>query len=201
MNHLQLELNWEKENGLIPAVVQDSETGVVLMLGYMNEEALRRTLDTKRVWFYSRSKRRLWMKGETTGNILELVDIKTDCDNDALLVRALPYGPACHTGSMSCFKETKVPDILSELYGVIAERKRAMPSDSYTAELCRKGLAKICEKVREESEELIQAAKKESRRRIVEESVDVLYHLFVLLVQQGVRFSDLVGEVKRRRKC
>lgn len=200
MNCLQVELNFEKGNGLIPAIVQDSETGVVLMLGYMNEDALKRTFDTKKVWFYSRSKRRLWMKGETTGNILELIDIKTDCDNDALLIRALPHGPTCHTGSMSCFTETTPTDMLSELYAVIAERKRTMPAGSYTVELCREGLGKICEKVQEESEELIHAAQKESRQRIIEESVDVLYHLFVLLVQQSVRFSDLIGEVKRRRK-
>ncbi len=200
MNRLQSKLDWQKQNGLIPAIVQDSETGVVLMLGYMNEDALKRTLDTNKVWFYSRSKKRLWMKGETTGHILELIDIKADCDNDALLVRAVPHGPTCHTGSMSCFKETKAPHMLSELYAVIGERKENMPAGSYTAALCKKGVDKICEKIREESDELIHAAKKESKQRVIEEGVDILYHLFVLLVQQGAGFSDLIGEVKRRRK-
>ncbi|MFQ5799827.1 MAG: phosphoribosyl-AMP cyclohydrolase, partial [Bacteroidota bacterium] len=114
MNQLRLQLNWEKENGLIPAIVQDAGTGVVLMLGYMNEEALERTLETKKVWFYSRSKGRLWMKGETSGNTLEFVHMKADCDSDALLVKALPQGPTCHTGATSCFNESKVNDILSE---------------------------------------------------------------------------------------
>lgn len=200
MRHLQSQLNWEKGNGLIPAIVQDAETGVVLMLGYMNGEALERTLETEKVWFYSRSKGRLWMKGETSGNTLDLVHMKADCDNDALLVKALPQGPTCHTGSKSCFNESKAYDILTELYAVLTERKGNMPKGSYTAALFTEGLDKICEKVSEESNEVIHAAKKESKQRTIEESVDVLYHLFVLLVQKGVEFPELIQEVKRRRE-
>ncbi len=200
MNPLRSELNWEKGNGLIPAIVQDAETGIVLMLGYMSEDALKRTIETKRVWFYSRSKGRLWMKGETSGNTLELVRIKPDCDNDTLLVKVMPKGPTCHTGSTSCFKESKTDDILSELYTVLTERKQNMPEGSYTAALFAEGLEKICEKVNEESGEFIHAAKKESKQRTLEESVDVLYHLFVLLVQRDVKFSDFLQEVRRRRR-
>ncbi|NIS70460.1 MAG: bifunctional phosphoribosyl-AMP cyclohydrolase/phosphoribosyl-ATP diphosphatase HisIE [Proteobacteria bacterium] len=200
MRHSRLKLNWKKEKGLIPAIVQDAQTGVVLMLGYMNQEALERTLETRKVWFYSRSKGRLWMKGETSGNTLELANVKTDCDKDALLVQALPKGPTCHTGSTSCFKESQGRDVLNELYAVLIERKQNMPKGSYTAALFTKGLDTICEKVDEESGEVIQAAKEESKQRVIEESVDVLYHLFVLLVQKGVAFSELLQEVKRRRK-
>jgi len=200
MKHLGSQLDWKKGNGLVPAVIQDVETGLVLMLGYMNEEALKRTIETKKVWFYSRSKRRLWMKGETSGNTLETVDIKADCDHDALLIKALPKGPTCHTGSTSCFNDIKTKDILSELYTVITERKLNMPEGSYTTVLLTEGLDKICAKVDEESEEVIHSAKNESKRRIIEESVDLLYHLFVLLVHKEVGFSDFVQEVRRRRK-
>lgn len=200
MNEVEVQLDWEKENGLVPAIVQDAETGVVLMLGYMTEEALKKTLETKTVWFYSRSKGRLWMKGETSGNTLELVHLKADCDNDALLVQALPHGPTCHTGAVSCFAESAPEGILAELYTVLTERKENMPKGSYTAALFTQGLDKICEKVAEESEEVIGAAKSESEQRVIEESVDVLYHLFVLLIQKGVQFSELLQEVRRRRK-
>lgn len=140
------------------------------------------------------------MKGETSGNTLEFVHMKADCDNDALLIKALPQGPTCHTGSMSCFKESKTNDILSELYTVLTERKQNMPKDSYTAALFTKGLDKICEKVSEESEEIIHAAKNEFKQRIIEESIDLIYHLFVLLVQKEAKFAELIQEVKRRRK-
>lgn len=200
MNDVQHKLNWKKGNGLIPTIIQDGETGMVLMLGYMNKDALKKTLETKKVWFYSRSKRRLWMKGETSGNTLEFINMKADCDNDALLIKALPQGPTCHTGSESCFRGSKAYDILSELYAILAERKRHMPTDSYTAALFTAGLNRICEKVSEESEEVIYAAQKESKQRTIEESVDLLYHLFVLLVQKEVDFTELLQEVRRRRR-
>jgi len=200
MNDVQHKLNWKKGNGLIPTIIQDGETGVVLMLGYMNQDALKKTLETKKVWFYSRSKRRLWMKGETSGNTLEFIDMKADCDNDALLIKALPHGPTCHTGSQSCFWGSKSYDILSELYAILAERKQHMPTGSYTAALFTAGLDRICEKVSEESEEVIYAAQKESKQRTIEESVDLLYHLFVLLVQKEVDFTELLQEVRRRRR-
>jgi phosphoribosyl-ATP pyrophosphohydrolase/phosphoribosyl-AMP cyclohydrolase len=194
------ELDWKKGNGLIPAIVQDVGTGIVLMLGYMNKEALTKTLDTKKVWFYSRSKERLWMKGETSGNTLALVDVKADCDRDTLLVKAVPHGPTCHTGAMSCFEEDQPSNILAELYGVLVERKQKLPQGSYTTILFTEGLDKICAKVDEESGEVIEAAKNESKKRVVDESVDLLYHLFVLLVEREVSLAELLGEVRRRRR-
>jgi phosphoribosyl-ATP pyrophosphohydrolase/phosphoribosyl-AMP cyclohydrolase len=194
------ELDWKKGNGLIPAIVQDTETGIVLMLGYMNEESLAKTLDTKKVWFYSRSKGRLWMKGETSGNTLALVDIKADCDRDTLLVKAIPHGPTCHTGAKSCFEEDQPSTVLGELYGVLTERKQKLPQGSYTTTLFTEGLDKICAKVDEESGEVIEAAKKESKKRVIDESVDLLYHLFVLLVEREVSLAELFGEVRRRRR-
>jgi phosphoribosyl-ATP pyrophosphohydrolase/phosphoribosyl-AMP cyclohydrolase len=200
MRTLRSQLDWKKGNGLIPAIIQDGETGLVLMLGYMNEEALERTIESRKVWFYSRSKRRLWMKGETSGNTLELVDMRADCDHDTLLIKALPKGPTCHTGSVSCFGGTDTQEIFSELYTVLQDRKQTMPDGSYTTALLKEGLRKICAKVDEESGEVIHAAKHESKKRMIEESVDLLYHLFVLLVHKEVRFSELAGEVRRRRK-
>lgn len=139
------------------------------------------------------------MKGETSGNTLDLVKVQADCDGDALLVQVSPQGPTCHTGSTSCFRTTKGHDMFNELYAVIAERKEKMPEGSYTASLFARGLNRICEKVGEESGEVIHAAKRESKKRLIEESVDVLYHLFVLLVEKKVEFLEITQEVKRRR--
>lgn len=186
---------------MIPAIIQDDRSGTVLMLGYMNQAALKKTLQTKKVWFYSRSKKRLWMKGETSGNILKFVSAKFDCDRDAILVKARPVGPVCHNNSFSCFREKEQMEIFKELYGVILSRKKLRPKDSYTASLFAKGLNKICAKVKEESGEVIRAAKKESRKRLTEESVDLLYHLFVLLAQKKISFSRVCREIKRRRKA
>jgi len=197
---VQSDLDWKKGGGLIPAIVQEAGTGVVLMLGYMNKEALTRTLDTKKVWFYSRSKKRLWMKGETSGNTLAFVDVKADCDRDTLLVKAVPHGPTCHTGAWSCFEDKHYANILEELYGVITERKQKMPQGAYTTTLFTEGLDKICAKVDEESGEVIEAAKKESKKRVIDESVDVLYHLFVLLVEREISLAELLDEVRRRRR-
>jgi len=194
------ELDWKKGNGLVPAIVQDAGTGIVLMLGYMNKEALTKTLDTKKVWFYSRSRERLWMKGESSGNTLALVDVKADCDRDTLLVKAIPHGPTCHTGAWSCFEDKQYQNILDELYGVITERKQKMPPGAYTTALFTEGLDKICAKVDEESGEVIEAAKNESKKRVIDESVDVLYHLFVLLVEREVSLAELLDEVRRRRR-
>lgn len=185
---------------MIPAIVQDAGTGIVLMLGYMNKDALTRTLDTKKVWFYSRSKKRLWMKGETSGNTLAFVDVKADCDRDTLLVKAVPHGPTCHTGAWSCFEDKQYANILEELYGVITERKQKMPQGAYTTALFAEGLDKICAKVDEESGEVIEAAKNESKKRVIDESVDVLYHLFVLLVEREISLAELLDEVRRRRR-
>jgi phosphoribosyl-ATP pyrophosphohydrolase/phosphoribosyl-AMP cyclohydrolase len=193
-------LNWQQGDGLIPAIVQDAETGAVLMLAYMNREALEKTVETRRVWFYSRSRSQLWMKGETSGNVLDLVSICTDCDRDTLLVEVTPRGPVCHRGSTSCFGREKGGGILGELYRVIEERREEKPEGSYTTALFRDGPERVCAKVSEESHEVIQAAKEETRERLIEETVDLLYHLFVLLVQRGVRLPQLLQEVRRRRE-
>lgn len=200
MKRITSKVHWKKMNGLVPAVVQHAKTGMVLMLAYMNEEALRKTLKSKKVWFYSRSKKRLWMKGEKSRNILMLQDIKLDCDGDALLVKALPKGPTCHTGDRSCFKGDEHYWVLQELFDVIESRKKEMPKDSYTTFLFEKGLEKICQKIEEESDEVILAAKEQSEKRLTEESVDLIYHLLVLLVQRHVHLEDVLAEAAKRRK-
>lgn len=201
MKNITPTINWSKGNGLIPAVIQDAQNGTVLMLGFMNQEALKKTLRTKKVWFYSRTKKRLWQKGETSGNILQVKSICVDCDTDTLLIQALPTGPVCHTGSQTCFDQPAgSKDSLAELFQTLIERKKNMPAKSYTASLFKKGLDRICVKIAEESGEVIKAATKESKQRLVLESVDLLYHLFVLLVQQKISYSQLLKEVARRRK-
>lgn len=190
----------KREKGLIPAIIQDNRGGTVLMLGYMNRAALRGTFETKKVWFYSRSKKRLWMKGETSGNILKFVSVKFDCDRDAILIKVRPTGPVCHRGSFSCFRERIAPGLFEELYEVILSRKKSLPKGSYTASLFQKGLNKICAKVKEESGEVIRAAKKESKKRLIEESVDLIYHLLVLLASKKIAFSKFLLEMRKRRK-
>lgn len=191
---------WEKNN-LIPAIVQDNNTGQVLMLAYMNRKALRKTMKTKRVWFYSRSRKRLWMKGEESGNQLSVVNMQADCDGDTLLVTVNPTGPTCHTGCVSCFGDVgKQEDALIDLFKVIQGRKNAMPRGSYTATLLKAGLDRICIKIAEESGEVIKAATKENTKRLIEESVDLLYHLFVLLAAKEVDYSKLMREVGKRRR-
>jgi len=191
-------LDWKKGNGLLPAIIQHAKTRQVLMLGFMNEEALAKTLKTKKVWFYSRTKKRLWMKGETSKHILRVVDVKVDCDNDTLLISAIPNGPTCHTGAISCFDQDGKTFALADLFEVIESRKKANPKDSYTAYLFSKGLAKICAKVKEESGEVIKAATRETRKRLIEESVDVLYHLFVLLSHKKIGLEEIEKEAARR---
>ncbi|MBU4481347.1 bifunctional phosphoribosyl-AMP cyclohydrolase/phosphoribosyl-ATP diphosphatase HisIE, partial [Patescibacteria group bacterium] len=180
------QLNFQKMGGIIPAIIQDVKTKDVLMLGFMNDEALKRTIKQKRVTFWSRSKKRLWEKGETSGNKLEVVSIKDDCDKDALLVFVKPQGPVCHTGKYSCFgiKKREQLEFLQGLYDLLIERKKVLPKNSYAAFLFKRGLTKILEKVEEESGEVIQAAKKETRARLIEESADLFYHLLVLLVEK-----------------
>lgn len=190
----------KQEKGLVPVIIQDDRSGTVLMLGYMNRAALKKTLQTKRVWFYSRSKKRLWMKGETSGNILKFVNAKFDCDRDAILIKAQPTGPVCHNGSFSCFREKLQRRIFTELYEVILSRKKSLPKKSYTTSLFRQGLNEICAKVKEESSEVILAAKRESKKRLVEESADLLYHLFVLLALKKIAFSKFLSEMLKRRK-
>lgn len=200
-----MKIDWQKNNGLIAAIVQDADSGLVLMLGYMSKESFKKTLSTKKVWFYSRSKKRLWRKGETSGNELAVVRLRIDCDGDALLIAARPRGPTCHTGKRSCFDNgvsAHKPGLkaLEDLCAIIQNRKDTMPRASYTAGLFRAGIKKISNKIVEEAGEVFMAARKESKQRLVEESVDLLYHLFVLLVEKKISLTALIAEMNRRRK-
>lgn len=195
-------LDWRKTpDGLLPAVVQDARTARVLMLGYMNEESLRQTRQSGYVTFYSRSKKRLWRKGETSGNTLRLASVAVDCDGDAILVRAIPAGPTCHTGSRSCFDaEELAPETLGELIETIRERSENGPAGSYTKRLLDRGLDAYGEKVLEESEEVVRAARHEGKTRTIEEAADVLYHLFVLLRGENIELGEVAEELRRRRR-
>lgn len=193
-------INWKKVDGLLPAVVQDSETGTVLMLGYMNKAALAKTKKTGFVWFYSRTKKRLWKKGETSGNTLRVAEVRLDCDNDSLLVSAIPIGPVCHTGNISCFWKNVETDAIRKLFATIESRKKEMPEGSYTTSLFKAGLDRIALKVAEESLEVVHAARKETKKRLIEESVDLLYHLFVLLAAQNATLENITAEISRRVK-
>lgn len=190
-------IDWEKISGLVPTIIQDYLTGSILMLGYMNKESLMKTIDTGTVWFYSRSKGRLWMKGEESGNTLAVKNISLDCDMDTLLVQAQPAGPTCHTGETSCFTDAQ-SGMLDRLFRVIQDRKKNKPAGSYTTSLFNDGLEMICAKVEEESLEVIQAAKQESDQRVIEETSDVIYHLQVLLAQRNVQWNDVLLELDQR---
>ncbi|TMN34307.1 bifunctional phosphoribosyl-AMP cyclohydrolase/phosphoribosyl-ATP diphosphatase HisIE [Pseudoalteromonas sp. S2755] len=187
------------KSALIPAIVQDVLTGVVLMQGFMNKEALEVTLEKQLVTFYSRSKSRLWTKGETSNNVLTLVEVHTDCDKDSLLIYAKPQGPTCHLGSESCFADT-MPELafLGKLERVIAQRKNASPESSYTASLFAKDLSRSCQKVGEEGVEVALAAMKNDNEELLNESADLLYHLIVLLQRQGLTLSDVVDTLQDR---
>ena len=194
------------ERGLVPAVVQDARTREVLTLAYMSEESLRRTLAEGQTWFWSRSRSELWHKGATSGNTQRVVELRLDCDSDALVVLVEPRGPACHTGTASCFRREEVEndaagigDVLEELYGVVAARRREMPEGSYTTYLFEKGLNKILKKVGEEAAETIIAAKDEDAGALTAETADLLYHLLVLMVERGLTLEALAGELARRR--
>ena len=195
--------DWSKGDGLLPAVVQDARTGTVLMLGYMNREALRKTLGEKRVTFYSRSKQRLWTKGETSGNFLHLVDAAIDCDNDTILVTANPDGPTCHNGTDSCFgdtirtKSTRLA-FLSQLESVIEQRVSARPEGSYTARLWAEGPARMAQKVGEEGVEVALAAVTQSPEKLVGEAADLLFHLTLLLKSRQLSLTDVIAELERR---
>jgi phosphoribosyl-AMP cyclohydrolase / phosphoribosyl-ATP pyrophosphohydrolase len=196
-------LDWSKGDGLLPAVVQDARTGKVLMLGYMNREALRKTLGEKRVTFYSRSKQRLWTKGETSANFLHLVDAAFDCDNDTLLVTANPDGPTCHNGTDSCFGDaigTTAARLafLSQLESVIEQRVSARPEGSYTARLWAEGPTRMAQKVGEEGVEVALAAVTQSPEKLVGEAADLLFHLTLLLKSRQLSLSDVVVELERR---
>ncbi len=187
--------------GLIPAIIQDVETKTVLMLGYMNAEALEKTKTTKKVTFFSRSKQRLWIKGEESGNFLNLVNIKNDCDNDTLLIKVKPVGPTCHKGADTCWKETNIQDLgfLSQLETVIKDRKENASEDtSYVASLFNKGINKIAQKVGEEAVEVVIEAKDYNDNLFLNESADLLFHYLILLQAKGFLLNDVVNILKQR---
>lgn len=195
------------ERGLIPAIVQDAITGRVLMLGWMNAEALGRTQTTREVWFYSRSRQQLWHKGETSGNVLRVVEVRTDCDADAILVRANPAGPTCHTGQESCFYQPLLGDgalprsgFLDELEGIVAARRASSPDKSYTAKLFAKGRHKMAQKVGEEGVELAMAGVAQDDDRVIDESADLLFHLLVLLNERNIPMRAVLERLAERHQ-
>ena len=198
-----MKIDFTKNNGLIPAIIQDNETKTVLMLGYMNQEALDTTLETQKVTFFSRSKNRLWTKGEESGNFLNLVSIKNDCDNDTLLIQVNPVGPTCHTGSDTCWQEENNSSysFLSKLENTIQERKdNATSEKSYVASLFEKGMNKIAQKVGEEAVEVVIEAKDNNDDLFLSESADLLFHYLILLQAKGFKLNDVVEVLKSREK-
>ena len=198
------------EKGLVPAIVQDAETKEVLTLAYMNQESLTKTLETGETWFFSRSRQELWHKGATSGNTQSVVSVKYDCDQDAVLVLVQPKGPACHTGAVSCFSEGVVTErttsnlgdyqILQTLEQLIIEREKERPEGAYTTYLFEKGVDKILKKVGEEASEVIIAAKNRDTEELKWEAADLLYHLQVLLVEQGLPFTEVLKTLEERHK-
>lgn len=196
-----MKIDFEKMNGLVPAIIQDAQTGVVLMLGYMNEEAYKMTLETGKVTFWSRTRQTLWTKGETSGNWLNVVEILNDCDQDTLLIKVRPEGPVCHTGADTCWNEKNEKNpllFLSELSDFIEKRHREMPEGSYTTSLFRDGLNRMAQKVGEEALEMVIEATNGTNERLVYEGSDMLYHLIVLLTSKGLRIEDLARELVER---
>ncbi len=195
-------INWDKVDGLIPAIVQDYQSSQVLMMGYMNRDALLKTGDTERVTFFSRTKERLWTKGETSGNVLRLVNIALDCDNDTLLVKVNPIGPTCHTGTTTCWdgdpQEESQMVWLHQLEQLLAARKSADPDSSYTASLYARGTKRISQKVGEEGVEVALAATSGDKAEVVSESADLMYHLLVLLQDQGLSMNDVINKLRER---
>ena len=194
-------------DGLIPAIIQDAVTGRILMLGWMNEESLALTREQGEVWFFSRSRQELWHKGATSGNILRVSELRTDCDSDVILVRAVPAGPTCHTGRESCFWQNlegnTIADpppagFIDELAGIIAQRHNASPDDSYTARLFAKGRHKIAQKVGEEGLEVAMAGVAQDDNRLIDESADLLYHLLVLLDERGIPLKQVLNRLAMR---
>lgn len=193
-------LDFAKLDGLVPCIVQDAASGVVLMLGFMNKEALQKTLSEKRVTFFSRTKQRLWTKGETSGNFLSVVDVLSDCDNDTLLIKANPEGPVCHTGADTCFNESNQQWNLRSLEAVIADRRQNPRQGSYTNVLFESGMNKIAQKVGEEAVELVIEAKDDNKELFLNEAADLMYHYLVLLQAKGHTLSDVEGVLKARHQ-
>jgi len=192
-------VDFSKLDGLVPAIVIDNFSGQVLMLGFMNKEALEKTIEEKKVTFYSRTKERLWIKGETSGNYLNLIDIKLDCDNDTLLIKAIPQGNTCHKDQYSCFGIEKDNVLfLKYLENLIRKRKEEMPENSYTTTLFKRGENRIIQKVGEEAIETVIAAKNNDKEEIINETSDLLYHLLVMLAEKDIAFNDVIGELEKR---
>lgn len=189
------------EKGLIPAIVQDADTRVVLMQAYMNAESLQKTLDTGKACFFSRSRQRLWTKGEESGNFLTVHEILSDCDRDSLLVKVSPTGPACHTGADTCWKEKNTPaDFLFYLQDFLSARKNDDPNESYTARLIARGINKVAQKVGEEAVEVVIEAKDNDRDLFLNECADLMYHYIVLLIAKGYTLQDVIGVLEDRHK-
>ena len=203
-----MEIDFNKMDGLVPAIIQDAQTDKVLMLGFMNEEAYKKTVETRKVTFWSRTRNTLWTKGETSGNFLNVVEILNDCDQDTLLIKANPVGPVCHTGADTCWNE-KNPHkpanskdnallFLSELQDFIEKRHEEMPEGSYTTSLFKDGLNRMAQKVGEEALELVIEACNGTNERMIYEGSDMLYHLIVLLTSKGLRIEDMASELRER---
>lgn len=193
--------DFKKSGGLIPAIVQDADTRKVLMLAYMNQDALEKTLADGIVTFFSRSKNRLWTKGETSGNFLQLIDWKLDCDQDTLLLHVRPKGPVCHTGSDTCFNESNTPkDFLPQLEQIIRQRREEPTETSYTASLFQKGINKIAQKVGEEAVELVIEAKDNDETLFLNEAADLMFHYLVLLNAKGNRLQDVLDVLYERHQ-
>ncbi|MFY0607768.1 MAG: bifunctional phosphoribosyl-AMP cyclohydrolase/phosphoribosyl-ATP diphosphatase HisIE [Cyclobacteriaceae bacterium] len=195
-------LDFNKGNGLLPAVIQDNQTQKVLMLGYMNEESLAATKESGKVTFFSRSKNRLWVKGETSGNFLKVKEILEDCDHDTLLIKADPVGPVCHTGSDTCFDEKNSNPIafLNHLTAIIEDRKNSSADKSYTASLFKEGINKVAQKVGEEAVEVVIEAKDDNDDLFLNESADLLFHLMALLSYKNFTLEDVIDVLKSRHQ-
>lgn len=193
------QLNFSKLNGLIPAIIVDDSNDKILMLGFMNEEALRISIESGKVTFFSRTKNRLWTKGETSGNFLLIKNIISDCDNDSIIIYATPQGPTCHLGNYSCFNiPNENLNFLIKLTDLVNQRKKHLPENSYTTKLFKQGSDRIIQKVGEEATEVIIAAKNKSRKEIIYESADLLYHLIVMLADNELSITDVVKELELR---
>jgi phosphoribosyl-ATP pyrophosphohydrolase/phosphoribosyl-AMP cyclohydrolase len=195
-----MSLNFDKMGGILPAIIQDARSGEVLMLGFMNREAYEKTISDGKACFYSRTKKRLWTKGEESGNYLNVVEILEDCDHDTLLVKVDPVGPVCHTGQRSCFGEPKGNELgfLSTLQYLLRKRREELPENSYTSELFRSGVNKIAQKLGEEAVELVIESKDQDDGRFLNEAADLLFHLLILLVERGYGLEDVAGILEER---
>jgi len=197
-----MNIDFEKVNGLVPAIIQDVTTGSVLMLGYMNQEAIDKTESSGKVTFFSRSKQRLWTKGETSGNFLEFIQMTVDCDNDTLLIKAKPLGPVCHTGTATCFGDEPSEDLsfLNVLESIITDRKENASDKSYTSSLFKRGINKVAQKVGEEAVELVIEAKDDNDELFTNEAADLLFHYMILLQAKGFKLKDILSVLKERHQ-